>query len=218
MAYGPDTDILLREILKCKQEWYEVWKSDHLYINGLDITRLPVLPKYIKRLSCSHSTIQELPELPEGLEQLICYRSNISRLPELPKSLKSLACYDSNNYVTFPKLPEGLEYLRCDGTVSADMPWIKWTLSLEEFINNTEYRFQLPDLPKSLKWLVCGVIRPDDMTMEAFIDTIRDWQEQPRSKQRTQERGRIIKEDLMKAVWHPRRVEKWLKAGALDSM
>jgi hypothetical protein len=216
MEYGPHTWRLLQEIDKCKHKWYEFWKSDHLYISGLDITGLPALPKYIKKLSCSYTAIQELPELPEGLEQLICSRSNISHLPELPKNLKSLACYDSNNHVTFPKLPEGLEHLRCDGTVSADMPWIKLTLSLKEFINNTEYRNQLPDLPKSLKWLSCDVIRPDDMTMEAFIDTIRDWQEQPRSKQRSQERCRIIKEDLMKAAWHPRRVEKWLEAGGFE--
>jgi hypothetical protein len=217
MAYGPHTDILLKGMAQCKHNWYEFWKSDRLYISGLDITRLPVLPKYIKKISCSYSTIQEIPELPEGLEQLICARSNISNLPELPKSLKTLACYDLNNPITIPKLPEGLERLRCDGAISAHGACLlKWTLSLKEFIENNENRVQLPDLPKSLKWLACDVIRPDDMSMETFIDTIRDWQELPRSKKRSQERCKIIKEELMMSAWHPRRVEKWLEAGGFE--
>lgn len=220
MAHGPDTDLLLEEIAKCKNNRYEFWKSDHLFIWGMNITSLPALPKYIKRLSVCNTPITELPELPEGLEQLICSRSNISSLPELPKSLKTLACYDLNNHITIPKLPEGLERLRCSGAVSAHGACLlNWTLSLKEFIENNENRVQLPDLPKSLKWLSCDVIRPDDMSMETFIDTIRDWQEQPRSKERSQERCKIIKEELMMTAWHPRRVERWLQEGySLDEI
>jgi hypothetical protein len=212
MAHGPDTDILLEEIAKCKHKWYEFWKSDHLFILGMNITSLPALPKYIKRLSVCNTPITELPELPEGLEEIICVRSNISYLPELPKSLNWLVSYGMNTHITISKLPEGLERLRCD-TIT---PSMDNKITLKEFIENNENRIQLPDLPKSLKWLSCDVIQPDDMSMEAFIDTLRDWQEQPRSKERSQERCKIIKEELMMTAWHPKRVEKWLEAGGFE--
>jgi hypothetical protein len=211
MAYGPHTDILLKGIAQCKDKWYEIWKSDILFIWGLNITRLPVLPKYIKKLLCSYSTIQELPELPEGLESLIVNDTYLKILPELPKSLKLLSCAFMRNKIKWPTLPEGLEHLRCDThpwKYEFDISDIEWTPDI------------LPLLPKSLNLLVCDIYRKEGETMEAYIERIREWQEQSqeqsRSKQRTQERCRIIKEDLMKTVWHPRRVEKWLEAGGFE--
>jgi len=209
MAYGPHTDILLKGMAQCKHNWYEFWKSDRLYISGLDITRLPVLPKYIKKLSCSYSTIQELPELHEGLESLIVNDTELKTLPELPKSLKFLSCAFMRNKIKWSTLPEGLEHLRCD-----EHPWkhefdisdVEWTPDI------------LPLLPKSLNSLECGIQYENGDTMETYIERIRDWQESSLYKQRTQERCRIIKEDLMKAAWHPRCVEKWMEAGVLDSM
>jgi hypothetical protein len=35
-------------------------------------------------------------------------------------------------------------------------------------------------------------------------------------KKRIQERCKIIKEDLMKAAWHPDRIEKWLSSGGFE--
>jgi hypothetical protein len=35
-------------------------------------------------------------------------------------------------------------------------------------------------------------------------------------KKRTQERCKVIKEDLMATAWHPRRVEKWLETGGFE--
>jgi hypothetical protein len=207
MAYGPHTDILLKGMAQCKHNWYEFWKSDRLYISGLDITRLPVLPKYIKKISCSYSTIQEIPELPEGLESLIVNDTYLKILPELPKSLKFLSCAFMRNKIKWPTLPEGLEHLRCDMhplNDEFDISDVEWTPDI------------LPLLPKSLNSLACDVYYKEGETMEAYIERIREWQERPLSKQRTQERCRIIKEDLMKATWHPRRVEKWLEAGGFD--
>jgi hypothetical protein len=209
MEYGPHTWLLLEEIANCKQHWYEFWKTDHLYISGLDITRLPVLPKYIKKLACYHSSIQELPELHEGLESLIVNDTYLKILPELPKSLKKLSCAFMNTEFKLSTLPEGLEHLRCD-----EHPWkhefdisdVEWTPDI------------LPLLPKSLNSLECGIQYENGDTMETYIERIRDWQESSLYKQRTQERCRIIKEDLMKAAWHPRRVKKWLEAGVLDAM
>ena len=209
MEYGPHTWRLLEEIANCKQRWYEFWKTDHLYISGLDITRLPVLPKYIKKLSCYHSSIQEFPELHEGLESLIVNDTYLKILPELPKSLKKLSCAFMRNKIKWPTLPEGLEHLRCDTDPlndELDISDVEWTPDI------------LPLLPKSLNSLACDVYYKEGETMEAYIERIRDWQERPLSKQRTQERCRIIKEDLMKAAWHPRRVKKWLEAGTLDVM
>jgi hypothetical protein len=42
------------------------------------------------------------------------------------------------------------------------------------------------------------------------------WNEFWDSMVRQQERCAAVKEDLMAAVWHPRRVEKWLEAGRWD--
>jgi hypothetical protein len=41
-------------------------------------------------------------------------------------------------------------------------------------------------------------------------------QEKYSSQKRCQERARLIKEDLIAAVWHPRRVEKMLDEGGFE--
>jgi hypothetical protein len=208
MAYGPDTDILLREISKCKQESSEILKSEYLYIYWMNITSLPVLSKYIKGIICTGSRIQELPELHEGLEYLNVNQTQIEQLPTLPKSLKFLSCSFMKSQFKLPTLPEGLEQFLCGG----------YLLENSFSISNKEWNPDMfPLLPKSLNTLVCYIQAEKDETMETYIERVRDWQERS-SKQRIQERCRIIKEDLMKAAWHPRRVEKWMEAGALDSM
>jgi len=41
----------------------------------------------------------------------------------------------------------------------------------------------------------------------------RAWREEEASKKRTQEKARILKEEIVMEAWHPDRVEKWLDAG-----
>jgi hypothetical protein len=46
--------------------------------------------------------------------------------------------------------------------------------------------------------------------MRIYISRIRRWQELQESQKRIRERARGIKEELVAAVWHPRRVQRLL--------
>lgn len=66
MAYGPDTEELLKRIQNCNAD---------LDVVGLHITSLPELPAGLQRLDCSRTQITSLPELPATLQFLYCYRT-----------------------------------------------------------------------------------------------------------------------------------------------
>ncbi len=77
---------------------------------------------------------------------------------------------------------------------------------------------KLPKLPQSLKYLDCSDC-PNLLIQRNEGESIQDYDarwEEWREKKRTQERCLAIKEELMAAAWHPRRVERWINECGIE--
>jgi hypothetical protein len=178
MAHGPETEELLRRIRVCNGET--------LIVSGLNITSLPSLPPNLEYLYCYGTNITELPPLPDTLVYLICSNTNITEFPPLPDTIKGLAC-DDTAIVELPSLPNTLEYISCDRT------------------NITE----LPPLPDTLEYLYCSgcpliIQRKEDESIQAYSARWEEW----RNMKRIQERCRAVRDDVLAAALHPRRIER----------
>ena len=239
MAHGPDTEELLRRLANVRHYWYEIQKLTELNIYGLQITSLPELPSYLKKLCCSHTQIPKLPSLPSSLVALGCHSTQITELPPLPDSLREIYC--SHTQITkLPSLPSSLSVLSCHNTQITELPQLPASL-LELGCQNTLIT-GLPPLPSSLTWLGCSNIQitelpplPDSMQylscnncpnllikpmegeiIQAYEERWKPIREERDSKKRCQDRCLTVKEELMAAAWHPDRVEKWLEIGGFE--
>jgi hypothetical protein len=100
MAYGPDTD----ELMKCIHRGL----GTSLNIYSMNITSLPPLQSTLKHITLYNvASIQSLPELPPSLEVLVICSTNITSLPFLPPSLKYLRL-ENTNITVLPELPTSL--------------------------------------------------------------------------------------------------------------
>jgi hypothetical protein len=186
MAHGPDTDELLRLLANVRQHWYEFWKSNNLSIVGYRITSLPLLPHYLLYLNCSHTQIRELPILPSSLISLNCINTPITELPSLPSSLKTLLCNDTQ-ITEFPPLP----------------PTLKWL----------GYK-NCPNL--LIKPIEGKRIQDYEQRWKPIREEQKMKREELESKQRCVEHCLTVKEELMAAAWHPRRVERWINECGIE--
>jgi hypothetical protein len=182
MSHGLDTDELM-----CYIE--ESYDSNLLDISGLIITSLPLLPEGLEELWCNDTQITELPPLPNGLQVLLCSNTHLKSLPSLPDELQEIKCFNTP-LTSLPPLPKWLHTLNCTSTQLTS----------------------LPPLPDSLKELYCADTqlpqRNNNENMKDYILRFRSWQELEASRNRVQERARNIKEELVAAVWHPKRVQR----------
>ncbi len=187
MAYGADTEELLKRIAKCKDG-----KLDLAYLR---ITSLPELSYKLQELYCFNTQLTSLPELPSGLQTLYCYNTQVSSLPELPSGLLWLSC-DNTQLTSLPELPSGLQELICYNTRLTSLP-------------------ELPSGLQILLCNNCPLIlqRGKGESIQDYNLRWRVWREEKASKERTLARTEVIKEDLMAETWHPRRVEKILALG-----
>jgi hypothetical protein len=120
---------------------------------------------------------------------------NITSLPPLPNRITYLDCFNTR-LTSLPPLPDGLRVLICTNTPLTS----------------------LPPLPDTLTHLYCHATQiPDRYSynerMDDHIYRVRLWQERVRlwqeeSRMRIQERASLLKEELVAAVWHPRRVQR----------
>jgi E3 ubiquitin-protein ligase SspH2 len=180
MSYGSDTDELMRRIQTSLT-------IGTLNIAGLNIHSLPLLPDKLKVLICFNTCLTSLPPLPDGLQGLYCYQTQITSLPPLPDELQILCC-DNTEITSFPPLPSGLQMLWCPSTQITSLPLLPDGLQILNCVNT-----QLTQ-------------QNTDETMEEYISRIRLWQLEEASRERIQERTLELKEELVAAVWHPRRV------------
>ena len=186
MAYGPHTDVLLNTIETCDTE---------LNVTGMNITSLPKLPSKLKKLDCSDTLIASLPELPAELEVLSCTGTRITSLPELPNSIKSISCCDTL-LTSLPKLPNDLGMLWCSRTRITVLPKLPDSLWMLNCFNT----------PLTLK------VIPDE-SVDDYRIRLNEWHEEQESKDRIQQRTRLLFEEIVMKAWHPRKVEKWIEAG-----
>ena len=190
LTHGPDTPELLRRI--------QTIQNGVLDVSHLNITSLPHLPPKLDTLDCSNTQIGYLPALPERLRQLWCNNTPISSLPTLLNDLIYLDC--SNTPIKeLPTLPPNLDELICHST---------------ELL-------ELPEFPENFSYLVCYntpllLQRGKDESLYSYMKRWKTFREERVSKQRCQERSEAVQEELVSAVWHPRRVEKIVNEYGLD--
>jgi len=137
-----------------------------------------------------------------NLKQLDWSDRDFMELPELPPTLEVLQLRNCRALRSLPVLPEGLRVLDIRGCKS-----LKW----------------LPEIPDSVQeiWYAgCTGLRPRDLWEgpENYWDMpkwLRAEQEKVR-KVRIQKRTRDLRQEIVAAAYHPRRVEKWLEQCGFD--
>lgn len=144
MAYGPDTDELLRRVAAAA--------NGMLDVGDLEITGLPPLPDGLVTLYADGSGLTELPPLPPGLLELYVSGTPLQSLPPLPESLQVLDI-DETPLTNLPPLPPDLRYLFTSGTKLTELPPFPPVLQ-KLFISHTPIA-ELPSLPPSLQYLFC---------------------------------------------------------------
>ena len=186
MAYGPDTEELLKRLANC---------TDELVLSSLNLTSLPSLPSTVKYLICENIPLTTLPELPPNLRVLNCSRTNLTHLPSLPRDLYILTC--SYTQITeLPPVPKALVFLDCAHTKLQLLPYQPCLASLD-----------VEGCP-----LLCPrkTNEPISWYMARYIVWLKEEYE---PKMRAKERTEAVKEELVAKVWHPSRVERWLEQG-----
>lgn len=100
------------------------------------ITKLPVLPHSLIRMTCYKNRLTELPALPPSIEYIDCYHNKITTIPPLPDSLQEIHCYSNPIH----------EFLEMDDTAT-----VKYRLAVMDKFKTTFYCIKYK---KSLrKWL-----------------------------------------------------------------
>lgn len=105
------------------QEWIKLNDEDRtLDLSGMDLLKLPKLPKNLRRLNCSNNLLKEIDssELPKNLEVLDCSYNYLQYIPMLPECLSVLVC--SHNHITgLPDIPRYLTTLVCCNNKLTDL-------------------------------------------------------------------------------------------------
>jgi Leucine-rich repeat (LRR) protein len=164
----------------------------HKHISHLDVRNnslhvLPLLPRRLQWLSVCYNPITQLPDLPSKLKVLKANSCQLTELPEIPLKLEVLDV-GYNHIRLLPPMPEGLDTLIVNNNLITDFSYLPTSLRVLTFYGN-------PGLAK-YEGLSINQIR---LRVNARL-----------AQQRTQ----AIKEELVAAAWHPRRVERWLSLGA----
>ena len=233
MAHGPDTHKLMKLLSFVKTS-----NTKLLTISNLNITSLPELPSCITEIICNYTPLTSLSNLPPGLERLSCAHTQITELPPLPNHLRYLMC--SNTFIkSLSSLPRGLQFLCCSNTAISKLPQLPPYLTTL-ICDNTNIR-ELPSLPHRLQVLNCSSNRiqilpplPSSLRIlnckdcplfikqgrfESIEIYTKRWEpihEKLESKNRCLERCSAVKEELMAAAWHPRRVERWINECGIE--
>lgn len=172
------------------------------------ISVLPdVLPPSLVYLNCSSNQLESLPAaLPTGLRVLHCAKNRIRVLPSLPKSLRTLD-FSVNPIETYPyigkhmyvKISRHGEYFQA---IMADQPgqavklrngMTVFSPSIDDvpFIDDDEYA--------NMMYIENGYEESD------ILNCVYEIQRQVHGRAFLA----AIKEELIAATWHPRRVEAW---------
>lgn len=185
------------------------------------------LPSCLKELIYMHGCLKQIPiKLPAGLKSLWLSGTQITTLEDLvlPEGITQFACSYSKQLTNLPKtLPPQLEYFSCGRTnlTFKDIPEIPHSVR----------SCDLTDIQEESRWYDRPPICDDSderyyidkyyirvLRFKRFIYTFPEAFEASCvfSRQRSIQRCREIKEDLMAATWHPDRVLDWCDPKAFD--
>jgi hypothetical protein len=113
-----------------------------------------------------------------------------------------------------PEKPWNWEFLSKNPNITWEIiqahPEIQWNWIL--LSENPTLTWDIVDAHLDKPWYWYNLIRNPMNYAKLAEEKLRIQEE----KKRVQERCKVIKEDLMAAAWHPRRVEKWLETGGFD--
>jgi len=162
-------------------------------------------PKSLEVLIWQNSNCQwyegKFSHLP-NLKQLDWSFRPITHLPALPKTLEVLQLHDCMELTELPPLPEGLRVLDIRGCKKLKT---------------------LPEIPESVQeiWCTgCSSLRPRWIVEDAFSYwDVPKWfraHQQTEIRERVQKRTRMLRQEIVAAAYHPRRVERWLEARGWD--
>jgi hypothetical protein len=137
-----------------------------------------------------------------NLKQLDWSGRDFTELPDLPRTLEILQLENCRQLKSLPELPEGLRVLDIRGCKSLKT---------------------LPEIPMSVKEIWCGgcdSLRPSWVREHAsnYWD-LPKWiraDQQKVVRERVQKRTRALRQEIVAAAYHPRRVEKWLEQCGWD--
>ncbi len=158
---------------------------------------------------CPH--LESIGPLPLTLKRLTIYRCpNFKSLPEfLPEGLEWLVVDGCPDFKVLPRLPNSLKELRVRDSGVTRLPNLPDDVE-NVYIPETSFESRMLDFQWTINRLGWPQPVPSVPQRAALLTSF----------VRTQERMKTLKEDLVAAMWHPRRVEAWLTAGedVLDMM
>ena len=177
---------------------------------------LPTLPHTLQYLDCSRNVIAALPRLPPRLRRLVCAVNNLRELPPLPAALRQLNfsanpierypyVYDPSMYIL---LSVHGRYYKVLGTEKAVLDGVKvFPPALESEIKEFQLAAEAINYDESLRRRA-----GDDDEFDLYTTSHNESLDLVLEVQRqvdTHAFLRVIKEELIAATWHPRRVEAW---------
>lgn len=154
--------------------------------------------------------LETLGPLPRTLRRLtILECPNFTTLPELPPHLEWLQITDCPKFKTLPALPDTLRTLSVLGTDVQRLPLLPEEIEAV-YIPTEAFESRLLNFQWILNGLGLPSLRPPVVKRVDLLASLG----------RTLRRTTLLKEDLMAAAWHPKRVESWLVHGerVLDMM
>lgn len=210
-AVVPDHVTHLDVSLNTFDERYAVYFPNHVKWLNLSHTNygdwFMVLPKDLESLMF-RDTNETMYKLPKGLKFLDMTRSPQRFVPELPETLEVLILRDCYNLEGLPdRLPASLRVLdvrncRKLTKLPTDVPegltevWADGCEAVDDWLWENGYKWGVGSY-----WATAKFLRQ----MHERI-----------AQERAQTRCRTLRQELIAAAYHPRRVERWLEARGWD--
>lgn len=189
--------------------------------------RYPVIvPDHVKWLNVSHTNYYHGVgfHVPDTLETLIHRGGYYPCIYAVPPALKILDLSDQR-IEWLPKLPDTLEVLILTNCYNlkelpATLPPNLRVLDIQ----NCRKLKELPEFPDSLQELWAGgcIKLPDYIHQSFSHQDLPDWirfeqrARREESRKRQQTRCRELRQEIVAAAYHPRRVERWLEMKGWD--
>lgn len=120
-----------------------------------DIDHFDYLPPKLRFLNCAGNDLSSLPKLPNTLEYLICHANEIRKIEGGLLNTKLKVLFIGLNEIrVLPKVPTSICIIDCSYTKNLKINYsFESLVNLEIFICDGCDIFELPELPKNLRFL-----------------------------------------------------------------
>ena len=231
--YGPDTALALDTI----NTWVGVGNVEmYLRLSHMNLTSLPPIPPTVRRLTLGHLKIKHITALPPNLLSFEIHDTPLETICRIPVTVEALFINFTQLKELPGPLPPNLCTFYCIGSQIKKLPPFPSELVAISIQKNPNL-CEIPPLPtKKLSWIQLSDTPIHVITVPECVTSVYDmhcpnlliqtipyetmdsyrarWAEVTNTR-RGVPRMRLIKEELVSVMWHPRRVWSWLKAGRL---